>query len=118
GASGRNGGGVRAQWNTATNIRLATRSLALMDSFAGELGLNIWLRRGGYLFLAKSARIAERLARAAALHPHHGLRTELISADAATALVPELDPQGVLCAAFNPDDGVVFPWPFLWGYAE
>jgi sarcosine oxidase subunit beta len=23
----------------------------------------------------------------------------------------------VVCAAFNPRDGVLFPWPFLWGYA-
>ena len=30
GASGRNGGGVRMQWNTATNIRLARRSIELM----------------------------------------------------------------------------------------
>jgi glycine/D-amino acid oxidase-like deaminating enzyme len=21
-------------------------------------------------------------------------------------------------ASFNPDDGVVFPWPFVWGYAR
>ena len=21
-------------------------------------------------------------------------------------------------AAYNPDDGVIFPWPFLWGYAQ
>lgn len=118
GASGRNGGGVRAQWNTATNIRLAKRSLALMEAFAGELGLNVWLRRGGYLFLAKSARLAERLQRAADLHQRHGLRTELRSADGAQELVPDLDLQGVTCAAWNPDDGVVFPWPFLWGYAQ
>ena len=117
GASGRNGGGVRAQWNTPTNIRLATRSLALMEKFAGELGLNIWLRRGGYLFLAKSPRIAEKLQRAAELHQRHGLRTEIRTADGARELVPALDLSGVQCAAWNPDDGVVFPWPFLWGYA-
>ncbi len=117
GASGRNGGGVRAQWNTPTNIRLAKRSLALMGSFAQELGINIWFRRGGYLFLAKSPRIAERLQRAAELHQRHGLRTELRTADGAQALVPDLDLAGVRCAAWNPDDGVVFPWPFLWGYA-
>lgn len=118
GASGRNGGGVRAQWNTATNIRLAKRSLQLMETFAGELGLNIWLRRGGYLFLAKSPRLADRLAAAAELHRRHGLRTEIRSAAAAQELVPALDLQGVISAAWNPDDGVVFPWPFMWGYAQ
>ena len=26
--------------------------------------------------------------------------------------------KGVVTAAFNPEDGVIFPWPFLWGYAQ
>ena len=30
----------------------------------------------------------------------------------------KLDTEGVLATSFNPDDGVVFPWPFVWGYAE
>jgi sarcosine oxidase subunit beta len=24
----------------------------------------------------------------------------------------------IACAAYNPKDGVLFPWPFLWGYAH
>ena len=64
GASGRNGGGVRAQWSTPTNIELAKESLELCSSFAQELGINVWFRRGGYLFLArqpKAARLQPRL---------------------------------------------------------
>ena len=38
GASGRNGGGVRAQWATPTMIRLARRSLELCDRFAVDGG--------------------------------------------------------------------------------
>ena len=53
GASGRNGGGVRMQWGTAANIALAKRSIELMKQFARDLGINVWLRQGGYLFLAK-----------------------------------------------------------------
>jgi sarcosine oxidase subunit beta len=33
-------------------------------------------------------------------------------------LVPGLNTHGVKLAAFNPEDGVIFPWPFLWGYAR
>jgi len=118
GASGRNGGGVRMQWNSATNIRLARRSIEIMKSFARELGINIWLRQGGYLFLARNAEVAQRLQRAAELQSHHGVRTELLSPSAAGELVPQLDTRSVVAAAFNPDDGVIFPWPFLWGYAH
>jgi sarcosine oxidase subunit beta len=118
GASGRNGGGVRMQWGTLSNIELSKRSISLMKSFAGEMGINIWLRQGGYLFLARSAKIAERLQRSATLHNQHGVRTQILTADAARDIVPQLTMKGVELAAFNKDDGVIFPWPFLWGYAQ
>src|SRR5690606_35428785 len=51
GASGRNGGGVRAQWSTELNVQLMRRSIALCKDFARELGVNVWFRQGGYLFL-------------------------------------------------------------------
>jgi len=118
GASGRNGGGVRAQWSTPTNIELAKESLALCEDFARELGINIWFRRGGYLFLAREPGTARQLEEAQKLHARHGLRTRLVDPQEAAALVPGLDTSGVAAATFNPDDGVVFPWPFVWGYAE
>ncbi len=118
GASGRNGGGVRMQWGTEANIELAKRSVELMKQFAGEMGINIWLRQGGYLFLAKSKTIAERLERNAQLHNRHGVRTEILSPQAAQQLVPQLTMKEVLLAAYHPEDGVIFPWPFLWGYAQ
>jgi sarcosine oxidase subunit beta len=118
GASGRNGGGVRMQWGTATNVELAKRSIQIMKGFARELGINIWLRQGGYLFLAKSDQIAARLERSAALHNQYGVPTQILTPDAAQTIVPELTMKGVKLAAFNQDDGVIFPWPFLWGYAQ
>jgi sarcosine oxidase subunit beta len=33
-------------------------------------------------------------------------------------IVPELDLAGIVGAAYNPTDGILFPWPFLWGYAR
>jgi sarcosine oxidase subunit beta len=117
GASGRNGGGVRMQWSTPTMIRLARRSIERMRAFATELGVNVWLRRGGYLFLAPDAAQAARLERNLRVHEREGLRTRLLAPADARALVPELDASQFVAAAYNPDDGTVFPWPFLWGYA-
>ncbi len=117
GASGRNGGGVRAQWSTPPMIRLARRTLALMDRFAVDMGVNVWMRRGGYLFLAPTREQAARLERYAALHAREGLRTRVIGPAEALAVVPELDRTRFVAASWNPDDAVVFPWPFLWGYA-
>jgi sarcosine oxidase subunit beta len=118
GASGRNGGGVRAQWSTPTMIRLARRSIAICDRFAVDMGINVWFRRGGYLFLAPTREQVTRIERNAALHRREGLRTRVVGPAEALELVPQLDASRFLAASWNPDDGVVFPWPFLWGYAE
>lgn len=118
GASGRNGGGVRMQWGTASLIELAKRSIDLMKVFARDMGINVWLRQGGYLFLARSKAVAQRLEKGALLHNQHGVKTEILSADAGREIVPELTMKGVIACAWNPDDGVIFPWPFLWGYAN
>lgn len=118
GASGRNGGGVRMQWGTPTLVTLAQRSIELMKRFARDLGINVWLRQGGYLFLAKSNAIAGRLEQSAKLHRSFGVPTEILTPDAARDLVPELSMKGVQAAAWNKLDGVIFPWPFLWGYSQ
>ena len=117
GASGRNGGGVRAQWSTPTMVRLGLRSLQLFGTFAGDTGVNGWFRRGGYLFLAPDGSQVTRLARNQAVQRAQGMRTRILSPDEACQVVPQLDRSRFVAASWNPDDGVVFPWPFLWGYA-
>lgn len=118
GASGRNGGGVRQQWATESHIRLMQRSVALCRGFAKELGVNVWFRQGGYLFLARTAGEIARLEKSATIQQRCGLPTRMLSPREAAAVVPELDTDGILGACFNPLDGILFPWPFLWGYAQ
>src|SRR5205823_1048655 len=101
GASGRNGGGVRMQWSTELNVRLMQQSIDLCSRFAQEIGVNVWFRQGGYLFLGRSER--ERAA---------------MEKNVAQQIVPELEISQIVCACYNPKDGVLFPWPFLWGYAH
>jgi sarcosine oxidase subunit beta len=117
GASGRNGGGVRAQWSTPTFIRLARRSLDICGRFAVEMGVNVWFRRGGYLFLATEPEQVAAIERNAAIQRREGLNTRVVGPAEALGIVPQLDVSRVLAASWNPDDGIVFPWPFLWGYA-
>lgn len=118
GASGRNGGGVRAQWSSEANVRLMQESLELCKDFAREHRINTWFRQGGYLFLARDEQRASELDRSVELQRRLGLDTTLIDAREAQRIVPELEPRGILAASFNPNDAVVFPWPFVWGYAE
>jgi sarcosine oxidase subunit beta len=126
GASGRNGGGVRQQWSTEMNIRLMQESLSICAGFAQEMGINVWMRQGGYLFLARTEATRARLEASIALQNRCDVPTRLIDMDEARRLVPELelrdasdgDGRGFAGACFNPTDAIVFPWPFLWGYAR
>src|SRR5687767_10006922 len=118
GASGRNGGGVRAQWSDESNIRLMQRSLALCREFAREHRINTWFRQGGYLFLARNPEQRQKLEASVELQNQCGLSTALLEPSEIKEIVPELSIEGVVRASFNPDDAVVFPWPFVWGYAE
>jgi sarcosine oxidase subunit beta len=118
GASGRNGGGVRQQWSTELNIRLMQESVELCRRFAVDIGVNVWFRQGGYLFLARTAAEVQRLERNIALQNRCGVHTRMLDPRQALSIVPELDITGIAGAAYNATDGILFPWPFLWGYAR
>jgi len=118
GASGRNGGGIRQQWSTEINIRLMQESVELCRRFAVDLGVNVWFRQGGYLFLARSAAEVARLEKNIALQNRCGVPTRMLDPEEARAIVPEINLRGIVGAAYNPSDGILFPWPFLWGYAR
>jgi sarcosine oxidase subunit beta len=118
GASGRNGGGIRQQWSTEINIRLMQESVELCRRFAVDLGVNVWFRQGGYLFLARSAKEVARLEKNIALQNRCGVPTRMLEPREAKDIVPELDLTGIVGASYNPSDGILFPWPFLWGYAR
>jgi len=118
GASGRNGGGVRAQWSSEKNVRLMLESIRMCREFAAKMKINVWLRQGGYLFLARSAAQRATLEKSVTLQNECGLPTQMLSPKEAQRIVAELDVDGVQAASYNPEDGVVFPWPFVWGYAQ
>lgn len=118
GASGRNGGGVRAQWSSETNVRLMKESIEICRSFATRMRINVWFRQGGYLFLARDESMVRTLEASVQLQRAHGLPTRLIDAAECKAIVPQLDTTRIIAGSYNPRDGVVFPWPFVWGYAR
>lgn len=118
GASGRNGGGIRAQWSSEANVRLMQESIRMCRDFANEFKINVWLRQGGYLFLARTAERAKALEASAQLQRECGLDTRMLTPKEAQKIVPELTTDGIVATSYNPDDGVVFPWPFVWGFAQ
>src|SRR5512138_2602414 len=75
GASGRNGGGVRAQFSSEENIRLMQESIC--KDFATELKINVWFRQGGYLFLVRSEDGRRMLEKSVAVQNGCGLATRM-----------------------------------------
>jgi sarcosine oxidase subunit beta len=118
GASGRNGGGVRAQWSDELSVQLMLESLGEFREFAGRHRINTWYREGGYLFLARDQARARELETSVEVQNAAGHGTRLVEPREVPKIVPELSTEGVLVASYNPNDAVVFPWPFGWGYAE
>jgi sarcosine oxidase, subunit beta len=118
GASGRNGGGVRQQWSSELNVRLMQESMEICAGFAKQMRVNVWMRRGGYLFLARTKAVARRLERNVEVQARCGLPTRMITPAEARAIVPELEVSGLAAGCYNPTDAIVFPWPFLFGYAR
>ncbi len=118
GASGRNGGGLRQQWSSEDNIELMLESMRLFEAMTHELRLNVWLRQGGYLFLLDDREQVEAFTKSTEMQNRHGLATRMLSPREAERHAPGLRSNGILAAAWNPSDAVVFPWSVIWGYAE
>jgi sarcosine oxidase subunit beta len=113
-----NGGGVRAQWSSEANVRLMQESIRICRDFASEMKINVWFRQGGYLFIVRTEEKRRALEASVKVQNACKLSTRMLTPKEAQALVPELDTNGIVAASFNGDDGVVFPWPFVWGFAQ
>jgi len=115
GGSGRNGGGVRQQWETRSTIRLAREAVAAYRRFGGEFGTNVWFRQGGYLFLAENAAELARLRSVHDVVVSEGLPSRMLDPEEVAARIDGLAPGAVLGGSFLRSDGTVYPFPAVWG---
>jgi sarcosine oxidase subunit beta len=109
GASGVQPGGVRQQWGTAVNCRLARESLDFYRRATELLDGPMELRFTpcGYLFLAHSEPALARLAANARVQAAAGVPSRIVSAERAAELVPGLGVQTVAGASWCAEDGYV-----------
>lgn len=118
GASGRNGGGVRQQWDTLATIALAREAVAAYRRFGSEFGYNVWFRQGGYLFLAETDSELERLRAVQRTVVGAGLGAQVVAPDAIARLAPALDLSRVVGGTFLGTDGTLYPFPAIWALYE
>jgi glycine/D-amino acid oxidase-like deaminating enzyme len=81
GSSTRSGGGFRSQLGTATNIRLSVLSEPYWSEFEERFGVDPWLQRIGYLFLAADDAELQTLRHQVDLQHEFGVPSELMVAD-------------------------------------
>jgi sarcosine oxidase subunit beta len=118
GASGRNGGGVRQQWETRVTVRLMREAVGAWRQFGREFGTNVWFRQGGYLFLAANAAELDRLRQVVEAVRAEGLDGRLLAPSDVPRYAPTLAVDGVAGGTFLRTDGTLYPFPAIWGVYE
>lgn len=118
GSTCRAAGGVRAQFSDELNIALGARSLAAFTRFRERPGQDIDLHQVGYLFLLSTPEDVASFERDVALQNELGVTSRMIDVDEAKRLSPLIDTDGLLAAAFSPDDGHCTPESVVLGYAR
>ncbi len=118
GSTCRAAGGVRAQFSDELNIALGARSLDAFTRFRHRPGQEIDLHQVGYLFLLSTEEDVASFERDVALQNRLGVTTRMIDVGEARRLSPLIATDGLLAAAYSPDDGHCTPESVVLGYAR
>jgi sarcosine oxidase subunit beta len=105
GATADAAGGVRQQFSTETNIRLAQESVRVWETFPERFGQEIGLRQQGYLFLLTD--LAEELVFRAnvALQQRLGVASRWVTPEEIAVINPYVVRDDVIGGTFCPEDG-------------
>ncbi|MGW2034801.1 MULTISPECIES: NAD(P)/FAD-dependent oxidoreductase [Streptomyces] len=117
GSTSKAAGGVRAQFSDELNIRLGARSLEAFGRFEQEVGQDIGLHRTGYLFLLTTPGQVASFEAGVRLQNSLGVPSRLLTPEEARRLSPLIRTDGLLAAAYSPDDGHCTPEAVVHGYA-
>jgi sarcosine oxidase, subunit beta len=109
GMSGRSFRQVRTHYSNEVTTRLASRGIEILRGWSDHVGVgDSGYEPVGYL-LAVGADQAEGCAANVALGRSLGVRTELVPADRLHEFEPLLETDGLACAAWEPDSGLIDP---------
>ncbi|WP_317446391.1 FAD-binding oxidoreductase [Streptomyces collinus] len=117
GSTSRAAGGVRAQFSDELNIQLGARSLEAFGRFEEEIGQDIGLHRVGYLFLLSTPEQVASFEAGVRLQNSLGVPSRMLTPAEAHRLSPLIRTDGLLAAAYSPDDGHCTPEAVVHGYA-
>ncbi len=116
GSTGRCAGGIRQQWDSEYNIKLAMGSVKIFETLEDELGFPTEYYQGGYLLLAYREEDVEWFRNRVKLQRSLGLDVRLLDPYEARQVVPYINTDGLLAATYCPTDGHANPFLVNFGY--
>lgn len=120
GATGRCGAGVRQQWGTEMNCKVAMESIKFFETANEELEYDrdIEFKQGGYLIVASTEKEDLQFQKNVALQRSLGMEVEYMTPKEATRIVPYLNTEGLTSATFCQKDGHLNPFLATDAYAK
>jgi len=118
GATGRCGGGIRQQWASPENCKLAIRSVKLFESLDDELDYKTEYYQGGYLLLAYGDDEMHQFDKNVKMQRNAGVPVRILNTSEIKSMYPFLNLDGVSCGAYCPTDGHANPMLVNQAYAN
>ncbi len=118
GATGRCGAGVRQQWATEMNCKLAKMSIEFFENAKTTLEYegDLEFKQEGYLILATTNEEHEQFKKNVVLQNKLGIPSKQLSTDEALKIVPYLNPNSFVSATFCRTDGHLNPFKLTEAY--
>lgn len=112
GATGRCGAGVRQQWGTEMNCRLAMESIKFFERANEELHYegDIEFKQGGYLIVASTEKEDIQFKKNVELQKSLGIPVEYLTPKEAKEIVPYLNTERIISATYCEKDGHLNPF--------
>jgi sarcosine oxidase subunit beta len=123
GGSGRNTAIIRSNYLTPEGVAFYDRSLALYNSMAVDLNINVMFSERGHLTLAHTDAAVRTMRWRAEVNKLQNIDSNVIGPDEIKLLAPSLDTSGnprypILGALYHPPGGTVRHDAVVWGYAR
>lgn len=120
GSTGRCGAGVRMQWGTEMNCRLAKFSTEFYETANEVLEYDgdIEFKQGGYLIVASTEKEDEQFKKNIVLQNSLGIPSVYLTPKEAKEIIPHMDETKIISATFCQKDGHLNPFHTTQAYAD
>ncbi|MDQ3045080.1 MAG: FAD-binding oxidoreductase [Chloroflexota bacterium] len=118
GATADAAGGIRQQFSTETNIRLAKASVRVWETFAERFAADITLRQQGYLFLLTDPDQESIFRHNLALQQSLGVPSRWVDRAEIATLNPHVLLDDIIGGTYCPEDGWCDTYTATMGYAQ